>query len=206
MKKRSTKSIVLRQTRDFSGIEDFWTKGFKNSGLERLEKKEFYEVDKRVWRKRINRYKSDMYCIVENPIEAGDYRELIDILLEYDSFFRLWVRSNEGWMKAYREQLTPDVVTRMVKIAEENIWKKNYFDAKFTCSPDCDKSGVIGFTEYGGRIVGYDVSLPYEQRSLVTIEGPGREREFGYIHGLWLPKDQAPTHGPRGVSEKIGAN
>ncbi len=81
-------------------------------------------------------------------------------------------------------------IKRLACIAAENSVSKNYFDVKF--KDPAEKEYVfrarMEFTEHenallGQRIVGYNITVPYQYASLFTLSV--QREDHSRIEGLW---------------------
>lgn len=170
-------------------LENQWTEVFRQRLSDSLGAN-FAQVDEGLWKMGIMKSNDYVYSRVHNPIVADGYFELIDRLLGYRGFYKLWVKGNKNYMREPRRNLTKSVIRKMVDLAMENLFKKDYFEVKFMNpgrDPRRNSNIVVKFTEWQGRIVGYHVSVPYELRYLVSVEGDNRRKVYTFNKGLWQP-------------------
>jgi len=96
------------------------------------------------------------------------------------------VYDNNGSVKKHKDDITKDDIKDMAEMAGQNIWKKNYLEAKFSVHGTKENS-VVNFTEYGRLIVGYDVYVPFTLRGLFNIKGVKENERYTYNYGLFIP-------------------
>ena len=161
-----TTSIVLEQVtlEQFRLLEKFWG-------------------DNRIARK------DQIYARVQNPITAEYYEDLFRDLLRTPGVDRLSLLHKSQWLRCFTKNgFDPERVREMARIARADGRKINFLEVSLYKKGHRLAPPVIEFSEHEGRIVGYKVRVPGNQRELFTIRADGT---FDYVNGVWVPNNYA---------------
>ena len=153
--------------------------------LEEVTEQQFNELQ-HFWGKQLRQYEGDIYSRIHNPLIETDYVRLLFSLLDHPQADLLCVNNQGNWIKRHKEDLSSDEVHELAKIAAADRYKKNFLEIKFKRYPKWFKTGHIEFTEYHGRMIGYDLHIGNVLQNEFTINA---KHSFTYNYGLWTPED-----------------
>ncbi len=134
------------------------------------------------------------YCQIVQPLWGTSYMGLIEEFMENPFAYRLAVNCNGKWIKKYKDEkkgrFQAITFKEIAEIAEENVWKSNYFEMVFKENPESLNRIIAGFTETSDAIVSYEITA---HRNLLHLLGPQRVDEYmlgqtAFTVGLWVPE------------------
>lgn len=172
-----TKNIILEEVRlqDFMDAKNYWCSSSYRTRPDFLLARVINPLSWPVFR--------------ERP-KTDSYRELLEFLLEHPWLDQICVREHGGWTKQYARRMTSEKLKRLAVIAADNPANRNYFDVKFKDPADREYvfRARMEFREHenailGQRIVGHNITVPYEYTSLFTLAV--QREEYSRIEGLW---------------------
>ncbi len=156
-----TKQIDLEEVTldEFERMEDFWGKRRKKNSIGILSK-------------------------VSTPIIETSYEELIYKICLHPRASIISVNLRGTWLKMPARDMEDEDFQRFAEIAANDRYKRNYLEVKLQKGSK-DHRSVIGFTEWKGRIIGYELSLNADHEYMFRTSSSG---PYLYNNGLWVPE------------------